>query len=264
MLTLDRRINGYFSYIRRTHWHPRTMMGAWEPDPHDKESEAYRHMIRFCRLGAANEGDSYNIAAHAQRCPDIASDPLWGLFAPFWVRDEAQHAEAYFRILLAFGEVKKDSFPAMLLASDQENAEHRMAYYGSCPAFRNRIAFWSAIAVDEWNTAQEYAAAAKTTFRVGGMTPAQMQARLSADEVQHHEYAVGALITIGMDAPWLRPEIMETCAEVAEWAVGNGQPAGNTEQFMFDQEPVPGSPFVPDFHRAAEETLRKCLRAWEQ
>jgi hypothetical protein len=262
-MTVDRRIRGYFNFIRRQQWHPRTLLDGFVPAAHDKDGVDYKHMVRFCKLGATNEGDAFTIAAHADKVPSIAQDPYWRIFAPYWIRDEAQHAEAYLRLLTAFGEVSQDAWAELLLADAAEKTAHRENYYADCPAFTDRVHFWSAIAIDEWNTAREYAAAAKTTFRVAGPKPGEVQAKLAADEVQHHEYAVGALASIGVSQPKLRHYIERALAAIVVWANANGQPSGNTDQFMFDQEPVPRSNFTgPDFQGAATETLRKCRKAW--
>lgn len=259
----DRRIDNYFNFVYANQWHPRTMLEGFRPFPEPTNREWFEHMVHFCKLGATNEGDAYLIAASADKNPDIASDPLWRLFAPFWLRDEAQHAEAYFRILVACKLVQERDWARLLLDEIGTHGPHREAFYRDCPAFQNRVMFWAAIAVDEWNTAREYSSAARTVFRCLGPTPGDVQRRLAADEVQHHEYAVGALVTIGLNAPERREEIVEACQRVATWANENGQPSGNTDQFMFDQEPVPGTKFVPSFNHAALDVIKKCERAWE-
>lgn len=48
----------------------------------------------------------------------------------------------------------------------------------------------------------------------------------------------------------------------AAWAEPTNGRESEMDQFIFDQDPVPGSRYRPDFRSAAESVWRKCSRAW--
>ena len=244
-------LSRYFNYILNHGWDSKTILGNWRLSEAAKATEAGRFLIKFAE-SAANESDAYLIGVFADQNALINKDLPWRVFAPFWVRDEARHAEAFFRILIAANVDRPGDWFNKLKTEHSRLGEYRANVYDSLDVFRDPLHFWAALALDEWNTTREIAALAHLVNGELGEAPATLLKRVAADEAQHFEYALAALARFPLT------EAEMALGHVLGWV---DEIEISSDRFMFDHEPVPGSTYSPDYQKTVDSILSRLRKS---
>ncbi|MEH2067877.1 MAG: hypothetical protein V7K47_06875 [Nostoc sp.] len=205
-----------------------SLSGDWSPAkliPNPEEVTHYDSLLAeaFYRA-AANEADACTIY---QVASDFATSDAWSYYSALWLRDEIRHSEAFYRM-------------GCYLQPKPENTWHECFKYRDrqlyMQIFHSELHVWAALALDEWNTHQEYLQLAKQVEPLGLK---DLVLAIAADEARHYSYAVYALKAVDYQQA---SAVLSEMAAIAQL----GYP---DEQFLFDHD-------RPNHQKALEITKR--------
>jgi len=187
-----------------------------------------------CALGntfylfAKNEADARTIY---QIGNNLATSQSWSQYSTLWLCDEIKHSEAFYRMGSYLNPKIKGDWHECFKPRDRE-------FYKQI--FQSELHLWAALAIDEWNTHNEYLRLA-TKVETFGLK--KLVLAIAADEIRHYIYAVYALKASPINEVKL---VLERMADTALQSYPD-------QQFLFDHD-------QPNYKKAIESVMHLLQR----